>query len=62
MQPSTRHQIAEARFRELVTGAGLEQPDGVDYEPDALIFRWTGPKVAVVVDLEAPAQPERPIP
>ena len=51
MQPSTRHRIAEARFRELVTSAGLEQPDGVDYEPDALVFRWSGPKVAVVVDL-----------
>ena len=51
MQPSTRHRIAEARFRELVTSAGLEQPDGVDYEPDALVFRWSGPKVAVIVDL-----------
>ena len=52
MDPSPRHRLAETRFRELVTGAGLEQPDGVDYEPDALIFRWSGPKVAVVVDLE----------
>jgi hypothetical protein len=52
MQPSTRHRIAEAHFRELVTGAGLDQPDAVDYERDALIFRWSGPKVAVVVDLE----------
>jgi hypothetical protein len=52
MQPSARHQTAETRFRELVTSAGLEQPDGVDYEPDALVFRWSGPKVAVVVDLE----------
>jgi hypothetical protein len=51
MQPSTHHRIAEARFRELVTSAGLEQPDGVDYEPGALVFRWSGPKVAVVVEL-----------
>ena len=54
MQPSARHQTAETRFRELITSAGLDQPDGVDYEPDALVFRWSGPKVAVVVDLEPP--------
>ena len=52
MQPSTRHRIAEARFRELVASAGLEPPDGVDYEPDALVFRWSGPKVAVIVELQ----------
>lgn len=52
MRPSTRHETAETRFRELVASAGLEQPDGVDYEPDALVFRWSGPKVAVVVELE----------
>ena len=59
MQPSTRHRIAEAHFRELVTGAGLDQPDAVDYERDALIFRWSGPKVAVVVDLEPPPCSDR---
>ena len=52
MQPSTSHRIAEARFRELITSAGLEQPDAVDYDVDSLVFRWSGPKVAVVVDLE----------
>ena len=52
MQPSDHHKLAETRFRELITSAGLDQPDGVDYEPDSLIFRWSGPKVAVVVDLE----------
>ena len=51
MHPSSRHLIAEARFRELVASAGLDPPDGVDYMPDALVFRWSGPKVAVVVDL-----------
>ena len=54
MQPSPHHQTAEARFRELISSAGLEQPDGVDYEPDSLVFRWSGPRVAVVVDLESP--------
>jgi len=57
MQPSARHQTAESRFRELISSAGLEQPDGVDYEPDALVFRWSGPKVAVVVDLDSPPSP-----
>ena len=40
----------------MITHAGLDQPDGVDYEPDSLVFRWSGPKVAVVVDLAAPAE------
>ena len=52
MEPSDHHRLAETRFRELIASAGLDQPDGVDYEPDSLIFRWEGPKVAVVVDLE----------
>ena len=56
MPPSSRHLIAETRFRELITSAGLEQPDGVEYEPDSLVFRWEGPKVAVIVDLEPPAR------
>ena len=54
MEPSARHQTAETRFRELISSAGLEQPDGVDYEPGSLVFRWSGPKVAVVVELESP--------
>ena len=52
MQPSHQHTLAETRFRELIASAGLDAPDGVDYEPDSLVFRWEGPKVAVVVDLE----------
>ena len=56
MQPSDQHKLAETRFRELITSAGLDQPDGVDYEPDSLVFRWSGPKVAVVVDLEPSAR------
>ncbi len=56
MQPSHQHQAAERRFRELIVSAGLDLPDSVDYEPESLVFRWSGPKVAVVVDLEP--QPE----
>ena len=58
MQPSDQHKLAETRFRELITSAGLDQPDGVDYEPDSLVFRWSGQKLAVVVDLE-PSQGDR---
>jgi len=54
MEPSSRHRLAEASFRRLITSAGLDQPDEVDYDPDSLIFRWAGPKVAVVVDLDEP--------
>jgi hypothetical protein len=54
MEPTPRHQAAEARFRALITSADLAQPDGVEYTPDSLIFRWEGPKVAVVVDLDDP--------
>jgi hypothetical protein len=52
MQPSDRHRLAEAHMRELLNGAGLEQPDGVDYDATSVILRWSGPKLAVVVDLE----------
>ncbi len=56
MQPNPQHQAAERRFRELIVSAGLDLPDSVDYEPESLVFRWSGPKVAVVVDLAAPAE------
>jgi hypothetical protein len=52
MDITPRHQDAEARFRRLVEDAGLDPPDTVTYEPDSVTFFWTGPKVAVVVDLD----------
>jgi hypothetical protein len=54
MQLSEQHQAAEASFRKLIASAGLDQPDAVDYEDDALVFRWSGPRVAVIVDLDPP--------
>lgn len=39
-------------MRDLLDGAGLDQPDGVDYDATSVILRWSGPKLAVVVDLE----------
>jgi hypothetical protein len=45
-------QARRAALPRADTSAGLDQPDGVDYEPDSLVFRWSGPKVAVIVELE----------
>ena len=39
-------------MRELLSGGGLAQPDEVAYEPNSVILRWEGPKLAVVVDLD----------
>ena len=52
MDISPRHHAAETRFRRLVADAGLDPPDAVEYDPDSLTFLWTGPKVAVIVDLD----------
>jgi hypothetical protein len=52
MDPSSRHRAAEAQFRELVGNAELDAPDDVEYTPASLIFRWFGPKLAVIVDLD----------
>jgi hypothetical protein len=52
MDISPRHRDAETRFRRLVADAGLDPPDAVEYGLDCLTFFWTGPKVAVIVDLD----------
>jgi hypothetical protein len=52
MQATARHHEAEARFRALVQESDLPEPDDVDYRPGSVVFFWTGPKVAVAVDLE----------
>jgi hypothetical protein len=52
MDITPRHQDAETRFRRLVEDAGLDPPDAVTYEHESVTFFWSGPKVAVVVDLD----------
>jgi hypothetical protein len=52
MDITPRHRDAEARFRRLVEDAGLEPPDAVTYEHESVTFFWTGPRVAVIVDLD----------
>jgi hypothetical protein len=52
MDVSHRHRDAEARFRRLVADAGLDPPDAVEYGLECVRFFWTGPKVAVIVDLD----------
>jgi hypothetical protein len=41
-------------MREIVRNAGLPKPDEVRYEfePDEVVFKWTGLKLAVVIDLD----------
>ena len=39
-------------MRELLADGGLAQPDDVTYEPNSIVLCWSGPKVAVVVDLD----------
>ena len=55
MDPTPRHRAAERDFRQLLRSGGVAQPDLVDYAPDEVIFRWTEEKLAVVLDLESPA-------
>jgi hypothetical protein len=52
MEPSARHHLCEAQMLELLTGRGLAEPDEVTYEPNSVILRWQGPKLAVIVDLD----------
>jgi hypothetical protein len=55
MDPTPRHRAAERDFRALLESGGLAPPDRVDYAPGEVILRWTGPKLAVIVDLDPPA-------
>ena len=41
-------------MRQLLRSGGLAQPDLVEYDPGSIVLRWTGPKLAVVVDLDGP--------
>ena len=57
MDPSPRHLACEADMRQLLRSGGLAQPDVVEYGAASVILRWTGPKLAVVVDLDGPPEP-----
>ena len=39
-------------MRELLADSELAQPDDVTYEPNSVILKWAGPKLAVVVELD----------
>lgn len=51
---ASRHLDAEQRMREIIRNAGLPKPDEVlyEFEPDEVVFKWNGPKLAVVIDLD----------
>ena len=46
-----RRAEVEAAMQELIAASGLEPPDTVEHQSGAVIFKWTEPKLAVVVDL-----------
>ena len=52
MEPTDRHRACEAHMRKLLAEGGLALPDDVAYEPNSVVLRWTGPKLAVIVDLD----------
>ena len=56
MDPSPRHRACERDMRQLLRSGGLAQPDRVDYDPGSVILRWSGPKLAVIVDLDGPPE------
>jgi hypothetical protein len=56
MEISDRHREVERRFRRLVADADMLEPDRVEYEPEAVVFFWDGPKLAVAVDFDRPEE------
>jgi hypothetical protein len=54
MHITATHRDVEARFRQLVADAELLEPDRVEYEAEAVVFFWDGPRVAVAVDFDGP--------
>lgn len=61
MHPSPRHQQVETRMRELLTAAGLPQPDDIAHVSRAVIFLWYETKAFVLVDLEEMPDGEDPL-
>jgi hypothetical protein len=57
MDITPRHEAAETRFRALLREGGIDPPDRVEYGTEAVTFFWTGPKVAVIVDLDDASAP-----
>ena len=52
MTVTSTHREIETHFRALLADADLPPPDDVGYEPESVVFYWSGPKVAVVVDFD----------
>jgi hypothetical protein len=59
VQVMTDHRRAEveATMQELIAASGLEPPDSVEHEPSSVVFKWSEPKLAVIVDLEDRGEP-----
>jgi hypothetical protein len=54
MEITDRHREVERRLRRLVADAEMFEPDRVEYEPEAVVFFWDGPKLAIAVDFDRP--------
>jgi hypothetical protein len=52
MQLTPPTQRRRGPLRRLLDESGLEQPDAMEVAPDELVFFWSEPKVAVVVELD----------
>jgi hypothetical protein len=48
--------LAEVKMRELLRENGLPEPDGVEYGHGCIRLFFDEPKVAVVVDIDDPAE------
>ena len=52
MEITARHSEVEAGFRLLLAENELAPPDRVAYEPEAVVFFFDAPKLAIVVDFD----------
>jgi hypothetical protein len=57
MTVTPRHEEVEAGFRALLESSDVREPDSVGYEPDAVVFYWHEPKLAVFVDFDDEGAP-----
>jgi hypothetical protein len=55
------HAAAERALRELLPGAGLPQPDEVEYREESVVFLWHETKLAVIVDLDGTGVEDAPL-
>jgi hypothetical protein len=60
MQITAKHREVETGFRLLLADNEMAPPDRVGYEPEAVVFFFDAPKLAVVVDFDEATATSRP--